>query len=461
MTWRSTAKPPITARTESETPPMAQANPPDAATLRRAVIASVIGNGLEWFDFLIYGFFAAVIADVFFPARNPELSLILTFATFGVGFVVRPFGGILIGIYADHAGRQKALSMLIAVMAIGTVMLGITPSYAAIGIPAPILVVAARVLQGLSVGGEFASSTALLVEYAPAGRRHYFGAFQMVAQSFAVALAAGMAFLLTTLLSPPALNAWGWRVPFLLGGLVGPAGFYIRRRVADAPEFLEARRQAKARAERAPLALVLAEYRGPLLCAIGTIVCGTAATYLWNSYLPVYVVRTLHLPLAAPLAGIAVCGVINMVVNPAAGALADRIGPYRVFFPAVIAAALLTYPLFAFVLAHPSRLNLFFVQVIATLILGCIAGPIPGLLGSFFPPRVRSTGLSISYNLSVTLFGGLAPLTVTWLSGLTASRFVPAFYLVASALLSLILVAGFRPRPQREVIAVISPQASD
>ena len=184
--------------------------PPDAATLRRAVIASVIGNGLEWFDFLIYGFFAAVIAEVFFPARDPELSLILTFATFGVGFVVRPLGGVLIGIYADHAGRQKALSMLIAVMAVGTVMLGITPSYAAIGLAAPILVVAARVLQGLSVGGEFASSTALLVEYAPPGRRHYFGAFQMVAQSFAVALAAGMGFVLTTCLSPQALAAWGW-----------------------------------------------------------------------------------------------------------------------------------------------------------------------------------------------------------------------------------------------------------
>ena len=169
--------------------------------------------------------------------------------------------------------------------------------------------------------------------------------------------------------------------------------------------------------------------------------------------------RTLHLPLAAPLAGIAVCGLINMVVNPAAGALADRIGPYRVFFPAVIASGLLTYPLFAFVVAHPSRLNLFCVQLAATLLLGLTAGPIPGLLGSFFPPRARSTGLSISYNLSVTLFGGLAPLTVTWLSGLTTSRFVPAFYLVASAVLSLILVAGFRPRPRREVIGVIAPRA--
>lgn len=438
---------------------MSANTPPDAATLRRAVIASVIGNGLEWFDFLVYGFFAAVIAEVFFPSRDPQLSLILTFATFGVGFVVRPLGGVLIGMYADRAGRQMALSMLIAVMALGTVMLGLTPSYAEIGLAAPILVVAARVLQGLSVGGEFASSTALLVEYAPPGRRHYFGAFQMVAQSFAVALAAGMGFVLTTYLSPQALNTWGWRVPFLLGGLVGPIGFYIRRRVADAPEFLEARRQAKTRAERPPLMRVLADYRGPLLCAIGTIVCGTAATYLWNSYLPVYVVRTLHLPLAAPLAGIAVCGLINMVVNPAAGALADRIGPYRVFFPAVIASGLLTYPLFAFVLAHPSRLNLFAVQVIATLLLGVTAGPIPGLLGSFFPTSVRSTGLSISYNLSVTLFGGLAPLTVTGLTGLTGSRFVPAFYLVAAAGLSLILVAGFRPRPRRDVITVTSPVA--
>ena len=431
---------------------MTETNPPDAATLRRAVIASVIGNGLEWFDFLVYGFFAAVIADVFFPARDPELSLILTFATFGIGFVVRPFGGVLIGIYADYAGRQRALSMLILLMAIGTVILGLVPGYATIGIWAPILVIGARVLQGLSVGGEFASSTALLVEYAPAGRRHYFGAFQMVSQSFAVALASGTGFILTSYLSPQALNAWGWRVPFLLGGLVGPVGFYIRRKVADAPGFLAARKEAAGRPAPAPLVEVLTNHLGPVLCAIGTIVCGTAATYLWNSYLPVYVVRTLHLPLAAPLAGVAVCGLINMVVNPAAGALADRIGPYRVFFPAVIAAGLLTYPLFAFVLAYPSRLNLFCVQLIATIILGAIAGPIPGLLGSFFPARVRSTGLSLSYNLSVTLFGGLAPLTVTWLTALTGSRLTPAFYLVASAALSLILVAGFRPRARREVI---------
>ncbi len=433
-------------------------NPPtDAAMLRRAVLASVIGNGLEWFDFLIYGFFATVIADVFFPARNAELSLILTFATFGIGFIVRPFGGVLIGLYADYVGRQAALSLLILLMAIGTVMLGLVPGYATIGIAAPILVIIARVLQGLSVGGEFASATAMLVEYAPATRRHYFGAFQMVSQSFAVALASGMGYVLTSFLSPVALNSWGWRVPFLLGGLVGPVGFYIRRKVADAPEFVAAREQARHEAVRPPLREVLVDHGGLVLCAIGTIVCGTAATYLWNSYLPVYVVRTLHLPLAAPLAGIAICGLINMVVNPAAGALADRVGPYRVFFPAVIVAGIVTYPLFAFVVAHPSRLNLFGVQVVATLVLGAIAGPIPGLMGGFFPARVRSTALAISYNVSVTLFGGLAPLTVQWLSGVTGSRFIPAYYLVGAAALSLFLVAGFRPALRREVIGVAMP----
>lgn len=419
---------------------------PDAATLRRAVIASVIGNGLEWFDFLIYGFFASVIADVFFPAQNQQLSLILTFATFGVGFVVRPLGGILIGVYADHAGRQKALSMLILLMAFGTVALGLTPGYARIGLAAPLIVVFARVLQGLSVGGEFASATAMLVEYAPPGKRYFFAAFQMCAQSFAVALASGFGFVLAATLTPAALHAWGWRLPFLLGGLVGPVGFYIRRKVGDAPEFLEwQRRRPKAR--RAPVREVLFGHPGAVLCAIGTIVCGTAATYLWNSYLPVYVVKTLHLPLAAPLLGAAICGAINMGVNPLAGMLADRIGPYRVFFPAVIASGLLAYPMFAFVIAHPSRDNLFAVQLLATLMLGFMAGPIPGLLGGLFATPIRSTGMAISYNVSVTLFGGLAPLTITWLTGLTASRFIPAYYLGAAALLSLILVGLFRPAP--------------
>jgi MHS family proline/betaine transporter-like MFS transporter len=428
--------------------------PPDRATLRRATIASVIGNGLEWFDFLVYGFFAQTIAGVFFPANSADLSLILTFATFGVGFLVRPLGGILIGLYADRAGRQKALSLLILLMAAGTLLLGVAPGYASSGLVGPIIVLIARILQGISVGGEFASATSLLVEYAPPQRFFYYGSFQMSAQALAVALASGMAYLLSRFLDPAALAAWGWRIPFLLGALIGPVGFYIRRRVGEAPAFLEARRAAPP--PRAPLLVVLRDFPAPLIAAIGTIVCGTAATYLWNSYLPVYVVRALHLPITTPLLGAAICGLFYMVWSPLAGLLCDRFGPYRVFFPALIANGLLAFPLFAFVISAPGPDRLFFVQWVGTLLLGMQAAPIPALIASYFPIPVRSTGLAVAYNVSVTLFGGLAPLTMTYAMMVLKTPYVPALYLSAAAILSLVLVLGFRPLPARLAAAQAS-----
>ena len=211
---------------------------------RRVVLASVLGNGLEWFDFVAYGYFASIVADVFFPAES-NLSLILTYATFAVGFVVRPIGGILIGAYADRYGRQRALSLLIVMMAFGTLTLGLTPGYASIGIVAPIIVVLGRVVQGISIGGEFGSATALLVEYAPKGRRMMYGSFQMSSQAIGRVLATtiGLGVLLT--FSSDAVKAGAWRIPFLLGALIGPFGFYVRYRIAESPEFQQLRRKSQ------------------------------------------------------------------------------------------------------------------------------------------------------------------------------------------------------------------------
>ena len=429
--------------------------PLSRSMVRRAVLASTIGNGLEWFDFLIYGFFSGTIAKVFFPAQDPLLALILTWSTFAVGFVVRPFGGILIGMYADRAGRQKALSLLILMMAAGTLILGATPGYVTIGIAAPLLVVLSRLLQGLSVGGEFASATAMLVEYAPPGRKMFYGSFQMCSQAFAVALAAGFAAALTAALAPSALTAWGWRVPFLLGALVGPIGFYIRSRVAESPEFVRLAEHMPRR-ERVGFAVLLARHPAPVFCGIGAIVCGTASVYLWNTYLPGYVTRTVHLPLTVPLVGAAICAAINVFLIVAIGRLADRVGPWRVFLPAVAAAGIAAVPLFTFILAEPSRPHLFAVQLTASLIQAFMAAPIPGLLAGLFPTAVRSTGMAVAYNASVAIFGGTAPLTVTWLSGLTGSRMIPAYYLTVAAVLSLVMVLSFRDR--QPAIAVPAAQ---
>jgi MHS family proline/betaine transporter-like MFS transporter len=428
--------------------------PPDRATLRRATVASMIGNSLEWFDFLVYGFFAQTIARVFFPANSADLSLILTFATFGVGFLVRPLGGILIGLYADRAGRQKALSLLILLMAAGTLLLGVAPGYASSGLLGPLLVLVARILQGISAGGEFASATSLLVEYAPPHRFFYYGSFQMSAQALAVALASGMAYLLSRFLDPAALSAWGWRIPFLLGVLIGPVGFYIRRRVGEAPAFLEARRAAPP--PRAPLLVVLRDFPAPLIAAIGTIILPTAALFTAASYLPVYVVRALHLPSTVPLLSLSLNGFFNVFWLPLSGFFCDLFGPYRFFFFGLIARGVLTFPLYALVIHAPSLETLALVQLIETVLLGMQAAPIPALIASYFPIPVRSTGLAVAYNVSVTLFGGLAPLTMTYAMMALKTPYVPALYLTAAATLSLVLVLGFRPLPARSSAPVPS-----
>lgn len=430
-----------------------QDTPLSPAMVRRAVLSSTIGNGLEWFDFLIYGFFASIISQVFFPSENRLVSLILTWGTFAVSFVVRPFGGILLGMYADRAGRRKALSLLILMMALGTVILGVTPGYATIGLAAPLLIVASRLLQGLSVGGEFASATAMLVEYAPPGRKMLYGSFQMSSQAMAVALAAGFAFLLTTALPSGDLARWGWRIPFLLGGLVGPIGFYIRRRVAESPEFVRLAEHMPPR-ERSHLRMLLARHPASVFCGIGAIVYGTASVYLWNIYLPGYAKQTLHLVSAVPLLAAAVGGAINVFLCIGVGRLADRVGGWRVFLPAVALSGGAAIPLFSFVLAQPTRLHLFAAQLIASLLQAFIAAPIPALLAGLFPTAVRSTGMALSYNASVAIFGGMAPLTVTWLTGLTGSRMIPAYYLAAAAVVSIAMVLTFRER--RPVIAVLA-----
>lgn len=419
--------------------------------LWRAVIASIIGNGLEWYDFILYGFFASVISDTFFPSTNHFLSLMLALATFAIGFLVRPLGGILLGLYADHFGRKRALTLLILAMAGSTVAVGAIPGYATIGIAAPILIVLARLVQGLSVGGEFASATAMLVEYVAPGRKMFYGSMQMVSQSIGVTTAAFAGFVATASLSHGALMSWGWRLPFLLGALVGPVGFYIRRRVEESPEYEELVAHSGVARTSTPLRSVLRRYPAAVLSGIGLIVVGTSATYLWNTYLPLFVTRQLHMPMQSALIGVAICGVISMCLIPFIGRLADRVGPYRVYFAAVVAFGLISLPLFSYVTQHPDRERLLEAQVVANVLMAFMAAGIPGMIAGLFPTAVRSTGMALAYNVAVTVFGGLSPLTVTWMIQHFDSRMMPAVYLMIAAVISLVLVGGTRRvwlRPQ-------------
>ena len=431
------------------TPPNNSDKPPatkdDAAIAeshmrRRVVLASVLGNGLEWFDFVSYGYFASIIAKVFFPADN-NLSLMLTYATFAVGFVVRPIGGIMPGAYADRHGRRRALSLLIVMMAFGTLTLGLTPSFATIGIAAPIIVVLGRVVQGISIGGEFASATALLVEHAPANRKMTFGSFQMSSQALGRVLATSIGLSVLLTFPPTTVQDGAWRIPFLIGSLIGPFGFYVRYRLGESPEYQKLKKLAP-EVTRAPVREVLRRHWLQLICAIGLTIIGTSLTYIWNTYLPTYVVEQLHLPLWQGLLGVAVTSAIGIGTCVLGGWLADRYGPYRVFFIFTTISALISYPFFAYVLAAPGFGRLFLAQFVVLTVFGLLQGPSPGLLAGLFPVEVRSTGMAIAYNVGVTVFGGFAPLTVTWLIAATGSKLVPAYYIIAAGVRSIVVVGS-------------------
>ena len=418
----------------------ADATPIDARMRRRVVLASILGNGLEWFDFVSYGYFASIIARVFFPAGS-DLALMLTYATFAIGFVVRPIGGIVLGAYADRYGRRQALSLLIVMMAFGTLTLGLTPAYASIGILAPIIVVLGRVVQGISIGGEFGSATALLVEYAPPNRRMMYGSFQMSSQAIGRVLATSIGLPVLLLFPPAMVQDGAWRIPFLIGSLIGPFGFYVRYRLAESPEF-EKMLARKAEAVRAPVREVLRHHWLEVISAIGLTIIGTSLTYIWNTYLPTYVVEQLHLPLWQGILGVAVTSAIGIGTCVLGGFLADVYGPYRTFFLFTAISALISYPMLAYVLAAPGFGRLFLAQLVVLTVFGLLQGSGPGLLAGLFPVSVRSTGMAISYNVGVTVFGGFAPLTVTWLIATTGNKLMPAFYIIAAATLSIVVVGS-------------------
>jgi MFS family permease len=216
-----------------------------AVSRNHQVAAAVIGNALEWYDFIVYGFLSSLIARLFFPAESAYASLLMALATFGVGFFMRPVGGVLLGMYADRKGRKAAMQLIIALMTLAIALIAFAPDYAAIGVGAPALIVVARMLQGFATGGEYASATAFLVESAPANRRGLYGAWQLFGQCLAVFAGAGMGALVTHNLSPEALDAWGWRVPFLLGLLIGPVGLWMRRHMEETEDFVRASSQEK------------------------------------------------------------------------------------------------------------------------------------------------------------------------------------------------------------------------
>jgi MFS transporter, MHS family, proline/betaine transporter len=416
-------------------------HPPARSTTRRqAILATVIGSGLEWFDFSGYAFFAAIIGKLFFPAGNETTSLLLALATFGVGFVMRPLGGIVFGIYADKVGRKRALSLVMLVMASGSAIIAFAPTYASIGVAAPCLIVLARLLQGLSAGGEMGGATAFLTEHAPANRRAYYSSWIQTSVGFAVVIGSLTGAFITSSLSTESLTSWGWRIPFVIGMLVAPVGYYIRLKIEETPEFAAEKRHAST-----PLRDVIREYPRGVLSSLLMVVLWTVCTYVILFYIPTYAVKFLHMPQREGFISGIVSGSVLMVAAPLFGALSDRAGKQRVVSVAAFAILLASYPLFSHLIASPTFGTLLTFQVIFGLLIAAYTGPILALFTEMFPGRVRTTGLSLAYNGAVTIFGGFASFIITWLAQVTGDARSAAYYIIFAAIVSLLGTRLMKP----------------
>ncbi len=424
--------------------PTARARPGRA----RLIAACTIGNALEFYDFVVFSFFAGTIGALFFPAQDGTVQLLLSLATFGVGFCMRPLGGLVLGSYADRHGRKKATLLTLFLMALGTAMIGIAPSYAQFGLIGPAIVVIARLLQGFSAGGEVGASTTLLAEYAPSDQRGFYGSWQLASQGLAVLVAAFMAWLMSAIMPADQVKAWGWRVPFLLGILILPIGLWLRAALSET----HANDASAATAKINTLALTLRAHLSKVIAGVGMIIGGTASNAVVVLYMSTYAVRQLHMPPASALFAGLVAGGVTLLVSPIAGILSDRLGRKRVASAAYLLMALAIYPGFLLINAAPELPTL-----LATVaVLGALnaLGGAPSIiaLAEIFPVEVRATGMSVVYALGVAIFGGFAQFIVTWLISATGNPLAPAWYVIACCATTL-LALRFIPEMSRKALA--------
>jgi MFS transporter, MHS family, proline/betaine transporter len=407
-------------------------------TSRQAVSAAVIGNVLEWYDFAVYGFLASIIGKTFFPSGDDVSQLLAAFAVYGVGFLARPIGGIVIGRIGDTRGRKTALILTIMLMAAGTVLIGLIPGYASIGIAGPLLVLIARLMQGFSAGGEWGGSTAFIVEWAEEGERGFLGSFQQCSVSAGLLLGSGVAALVATLLEPATMEAWGWRVPFLLGALLGPVGIYMRRNIDETPAYEKAMRTPAAAADDDVAPFWLAAR------AFGFTILWTVAFYIFLNYMPTFIKTYAKVSSAAALWSNTIGLLVLVVAIPIMGRLSDRIGRKPLLLACCVCFIVLPYPVFVLYLSAPPLGVIIAVQVVFGLIIAMFSGAGPAAISEIFPTRIRSTWMTTGYALSVAIFGGFAPYIATWLIATTGSPISPVYYVIAAAVVSTIVIARLK-----------------
>jgi MHS family proline/betaine transporter-like MFS transporter len=426
----------------------------EPVVIRRAVRGAAIGNTVEWFDFAIYGFLATYIAEKFFPSGDETAALLNTFAIFAAAFFMRPLGGFFFGPLGDRIGRQKVLALVILLMSCSTFAIGLVPSYDTIGVFAPLLLLFLRCLQGFSAGGEYGSGACFLAEYASDKHRGFVVSFLVWSVVVGFLLGSLTVTGLETVLSEGAMDSYGWRIPFLIAGVLGAVGLYIRLRLGDTPEFEALRDEGEVASS--PLKEAVTTSWRPILQIAGLVVIHNVGFYIVFTFLPSYFTKTLGFTKTDAFVSITVASLVALILIPPLGALSDRIGRKPLLIAGSLAFAVFAYPLFlmlntgslaAAIAAHAGLAAIESVFVCASLAAGA----------ELFATRVRSSGYSIGYNVSVALFGGTAPYVATWLVARTGNDLAPAYYVIVAALVTLITVLTMRETARRPLTKLVSP----
>ncbi len=405
-----------------------------------SVFRVATGNFLEQYDFFVYGLYAASIGRTFFPSENEFASLMASLAAFSISFLMRPLGAVVLGGYIDRVGRRKGLLVTLGLMAIGTLSLGLTPGYASIGVAAPVIILIGRLLQGFSAGAELGGVSVYLAEIATPGRRGFYTSWQSGSQQVAVVFAALLGAVLTAVLAPADMSAWGWRVPVLIGCAIIPLIFWLRGSLEETEEF---RRMHKARRNSEFLLLLGANWP-VVLIGMGLVALTTTLFYFITIYTPTFGIQALHLARGDVLIVTVCVGLSNLVWLPIGGTLSDRFGRLPLLALVPVLALLTAYPAMAWLAGAPSFGKLLATELLFSAYFGLYNGAMIPFLSEIIPQQVRTAAFSLAYSLATALFGGVTPLISTFLIDRTGDRAVPAAWLSAAAAVSLVAVLAAR-----------------
>ncbi|MBW1251814.1 MFS transporter [Pantoea allii] len=406
---------------------------PQVKQHRRALVAGSVGNFIEWYEFAIYGFLATLIAQNFFQLQGESAlsGLILTWALFAVAFFFRPLGALVFGRIGDRIGRKPTLIMVLVLMTLATAAIGLVPTYASVGIAAPLMLTGLRILQGLFAGGEYGGAVSLMTEFAPRGKRGLYGAWQSLTVALGLLAGIGLVALLSYTLSPPAMLVWGWRIPFILALPLGMVALWLRLAMDETPGFVRQQQQQFIHADRG-------QTLKSILLAIARVMLWSAAGYTCLVIMPTYLQSALHTGQHQALLIAVISNLGFAVTIIPAGMLSDRVGRRRVMVVASVLLLVLAMPLLKVLQAETATLySKALVVFMAGGVVGLLAGPGPAMLAEMFPTRVRYTGLGLAYSLSNAVFSGCAGLIITGLIKQTGNLDIPAWYMMATALVSI------------------------